>query len=43
MYTYIYIYIPKGPRTQIIGFRAQIPLILKYLGPKALSFGSLDP
>ena len=35
---------PKGPRTQIIGlFRAQIPLILEYLGPKTRLFGSLDP
>ena len=31
-------------RTQITeGFRAQIPVILEYLGPEALLFGSLDP
>ena len=29
----------KGPRTQIIGFRAQIPLILYYLGPKNFYLG----
>ena len=31
--------IPKGPRTQIVGFEAQILYYKRYLGPK----GSLDP
>ena len=35
--------VPKGPGTQIKGFRAQIPLILQYLGPNNLLVGSLDP
>ena len=31
----------QGPKQE--GFRAQIPLMFQDLGPKALSFGSLDP
>ena len=31
---------PKGPRTQIIGFKYNIN---GFLGPETLSFGSLDP
>ena len=35
---------PRGSRTQEKGFKAQIPLTwFRYLGPRTLAIGSLDP
>ena len=34
---------PRGPRTQKSGFRAQVQLIVKYLGPIAQRSKNLSP
>ena len=38
-----YVVIPKGPRTQIIGFEGSDTMILAVFGPKTKLLGSLDP